>query len=46
MMEEAQVSEERPVVGNHLVYMARGTEDLEGMTDDLRLLFSELSWGD
>lgn len=41
----AQVSEETPAVLKQLVYMARDAEDLEGMTDDKRLLISELSCG-
>ena len=43
MVVKAQVSVQRLEVLKQLVFMAKGTLDLEGMTDDKRLLISELS---
>lgn len=40
---KARVLVQRLEVLKQLVYMAKGTWDLEGMTDDKRLLISELS---
>lgn len=43
MVVESPVCEGRPEVFEQLVYMPKGTRDLEGMTDDKRILISELS---